>query len=665
LFQRTQFKVILSFVGVSVFVGVLSLVVGWQLINNTVMSEAETRISQDLNAAWEIYNNRRDSISLTLGITTLDEFFLSALEQRDTEVLQRRLEDIAGQARLDFAGIVAPMAAPGPAGADALAEAPGDSELRTICRMGGAGDPPPVTHPEVINPAAGYALLRREPISGTVILRESYLRAEDPELVERARIEIVPTPRSAPREEEVETAGMSLAAAMPVFDGGVLQGVIYGGVLLNRSTEIVDRVRGTVFLDETYEGQSIGTATIFFEDLRISTNVRDSSGDRAIGTRVSREVKETVLDEGLRWTNPAFVVNDWYITAYDPIRDIYGERVGILYVGVLEEKYTDIRSQTLSVFIFITLAGIVMAIIFGYLLGRRLFHPVNQLIQVSKKVSQGDLSPEFAPVPKGEIGVLQTTFMEMLSSLKERDRQLKAASEIKLQQSEKQASIGRLAAGVAHEINNPLTGVLTFTHMLLRRKDLDEEVRSDLNTIAGATERVRGIVKGLLDFSRQTDIEAVETEINELIRSTIPLVENQALVKGIKFCFDPGEGIPKRTLDRNQIQSVLMNIIINAIDATDAGGHIIITTSLSISTGKDYQRGVEVAITDTGHGIPPDNLDKLFDPFFTTKDVGKGTGLGLSVSYGIIERHGGTIRVKSKIGQGSTFIIWLPIEAKN
>jgi two-component system NtrC family sensor kinase len=117
-------------------------------------------------------------------------------------------------------------------------------------------------------------------------------------------------------------------------------------------------------------------------------------------------------------------------------------------------------------------------------------------------------------------------------------------------------------------------------------------------------------------------------------------------------------------MDRSQMQSVLMNIIINAIDATDPGGHVIITTSLSVSTRNINRKGIEIAITDTGHGIEPDNLDRLFDPFFSTKEVGKGTGLGLSVSMGIVERHGGTIRVKSRKEQGSTFLIWLPLEAE-
>jgi two-component system NtrC family sensor kinase len=140
------------------------------------------------------------------------------------------------------------------------------------------------------------------------------------------------------------------------------------------------------------------------------------------------------------------------------------------------------------------------------------------------------------------------------------------------------------------------------------------------------------------------------------------LVENQALIKGVNLSFEPGEGLPTITLDRNQMQSVFLNIMINALDATDPGGSITITSGIGVSTSKPGQNGIEILCTDTGCGISPENLNKLFDPFFTTKDVGQGTGLGLSVSYGIVERHGGTIWVQSKVGKGSTFKVWLPMD---
>ena len=643
MFYSTRSKLILSFLGVSFLVCGVALLVGGQLLYKAVLNEATNRVRLDLNAAREIYLSRIKGVKVALNITTLGPIFRSAFERQDAQKIIPLLTNIAQQTELDFVGIVT-------------------KEGKTLCRIGPNSIPKENSPP---NPIANLALQQRIAVSGTVILNNEFLFAENPELANRARIKLLPTKRATPRSESEEFSGMALAAAVPVFESGNFLGVLYGGVLLNRSQEIVDRVRDTVFQHEIYKGQSIGTATIFFKDIRIATNVLSPDGSRAIGTVASEEVTKHVLTDGKKWTDRAFVVNDWYITAYEPIEDIFGQRVGMLYVGVLEAKYADVRWNALSLFIMITVAGMVLALALGYVIASKMSRPVKQLIEASNQVSQGNLSPKIGPISKSEIGVLQKTFKQMLTSLQERDKRQRVESEIKLLQSEKQASIGKLAGGVAHEVNNPLTGIFTFTHMLLRRKDIPEEVRIDLETIAQETERVRKIVKGLLDFSRQTELNREPTEVNRLVRFTLSLVENQALIKGVSLNFEPGEGLPMITLDRNQIQSVLLNIIINALDATEPGGSITVTTNIGISTSKPGQEGIEILCTDTGFGIPPENLNRLFDPFFTTKDVGHGTGLGLSVSYGIVERHGGTIWVQSKVGKGSTFKVWLPTEEQS
>lgn len=641
MFYSTRSKLILSFLGVSILVGVVSLFVGSQLLYQTVLNEATTRISLDLNAAREIYLFRIKTIQTALNIATLDNDFRSSLYQRTTENLIRKLKNIAQQAALDFAGITT-----------------GDGYL--ICRIG--PNALPDRPARLQNPIINYVTKRGTAVAGTVVFDSSSLAEENPELARQAKIPVLPTPMSAQHTEKEETSGMALAAGIPIYENNELIGILYGGILLNRSKEIVDTVRETVFKHETYRGRSVGTATIFFKDLRISTNVIMPDGNRALGTQVSKEVRDRVLIGGERWTKRAFVVSDWYITAYEPILDIFGERVGILYVGVLEGKYKEVRRNVLSVFILITVTGVIVAIGLGYIMANKITHPVRQLIQASREVSLGTLMPNIGPPSRSELGILQKTFREMLASLQERYKKQRDESEYKLLLSEKQASIGRLAAGVAHEINNPLTGVLTFTHMLLRRDDLDEEARSDLTTIANETERVRKIVKGLLDFSRQTKLDQVPTDINKLVKETINLVENQALVKGIRLVFEPVEDLPVRTVDPSQLQCVMLNIIINALDATEPGKTVTVKTGIGVSTSKTEQRGIEIEVSDEGCGIPPENLDKLFDPFFTTKEVGQGTGLGLAVSYGIIERHGGTIYVHSEVGKGSSFTIWLPLE---
>ena len=643
MFYSTRSKLITSFLGLSILVCGVALLVGRQLLYDAFLNEATNRVRLDLNAAREIYIARIKGLKVALNITALGPAFRSALEKKDVPKLGHLLTEVGRQLELNFAGVIT-------------------KDGKSLCRIGPNAISKKASPP---NPIADLAFKHRTPVSGTVILSSEFLTAEDPELANRAKIRLLATQRSAPRSETEETWGMVLSAAVPIFEGENFLGVLYAGVLLNRSQEIVDQVRDTLFQQETYKGRTFGTSSIFFKDVRISTNFVSSDGARALGTLASEEVRKRVLTEGKMWTDRAFVVSDWYITAYEPIQDVFGQRVGMLGIGVLEAKYADVRSKALSVFIFITVAGTACAVGLGYIIANKISRPVRQLIEASIQVAQGNLSPEMGPVSKSEIGVLQQTFKKMVTSLEERDDRLKRESEIKLFQSEKQATIGKLAGGVAHEINNPLTGIITFTYMLLARKDLEEEVRSDLETIAQETERIGKIVKGLLDFSRQTALDRELTDVNQLVRLAFSLVENQALIKGITLEFESGEELPMLTLDRNQMQSVLLNIILNAVDATGPGGKIRILTGINESVSKTGRKGIEISCTDTGCGIPPENLDKLFDPFFTTKEIGHGTGLGLSVSYGIVERHGGAIWVQSKIGHGSTFTIWLPIDEQN
>jgi len=629
-------KLIASLIAVALFVGGVSLYTGVRLLNKYVLEEAANRVRLDLNAASEMYQTQIEQIRISLSITSLGSGFINSVSTRDIPDLIYRLQRLAHFIDLDYAGIVTETG-------QVL------GRISTVKMVGNTAT--------IDNPICLLALERRSSVDGTLVLTRDMLMEEDPQLAEKANIPRIIVP-SGDADGSHETNGMVITAAVPIFKGNSIIGVLYGGKVLNNSTELVDLIRDTVFQGETHRGSSIGTATIFLNDIRIATNVMSKAGKRAVGTMVSKEVQAAVLEKGEYWTGRTYVVSDWYITAYRPIDDIFGKRVGMLYVGVLEEKYTDIFKQALTVFILITVVGMLLAVGFGFALGNLIMGPVNRLIKASRQVSEGNLEPDIGPIPKGEFGLLQKTFSEMVATV----GRWQAASESKIIQSEKQASVGRLAAGVAHEINNPLTGVLTYSHMLLRRKDLDAEVRADLQTIVAATERVRKIVKGLLDFSRQTKLDPEPCDLNQLVSATVELLENQALVKGVAVNFLPGDHLPMVILDRSQIQSVLMNVIINALDATQPGGNIKIFTANSLSGNGTTQKGIEITIADTGSGIHPDHMHKLFDPFFTTKTVGQGTGLGLSVSQGIVHRHGGTIRVQSELGKGTRFFIWLPLE---
>jgi signal transduction histidine kinase len=230
-------------------------------------------------------------------------------------------------------------------------------------------------------------------------------------------------------------------------------------------------------------------------------------------------------------------------------------------------------------------------------------------------------------------------------------------NEERMMRSEKLASIGRLAAGIAHEINNPLTSVLTFSSLLLKKAENDDQ-KEKLGIIVQETTRCRRIVRDLLNFARQGEPKKEECSINQVIDSALSLTGNQMKIgdKRIAVKKELGE-LPLLQLDPNQMLEVFVNIMINAIDAMPQGGELSLATRLA-QDGKT----VEIRASDTGCGIPRQNLARIFDPFFTTKEAGKGTGLGLSVTYGIIDRHNGSIDVDSEVGRGTTLTIRLPVE---
>jgi two-component system NtrC family sensor kinase len=282
---------------------------------------------------------------------------------------------------------------------------------------------------------------------------------------------------------------------------------------------------------------------------------------------------------------------------------------------------------------------------FHYLVGK----PVNELLEATERVAEGDLDTKIAVRRNDEMGRLGCSFNEMTRRL--------AEAQAQIYQSSKLASIGRLAAGVAHEINNPLTGVLTYSSFLLKRTD-DPETREDLETIVRETKRCREIVRGLLDFSRQAPARKVSVDCNEVVRRSLDIVENQLAVKNVVVTTTLHESLPPVTADLNQLTQVLINLLVNAADAMESdGGDIFLSTSLHEVEG---QRRIEIKIADTGSGIPEAHLEQIFEPFFTTK-ANKGTGLGLAVVWGIIAEHGGAIRVDSKEGLGATFTIHLPL----
>ena len=241
----------------------------------------------------------------------------------------------------------------------------------------------------------------------------------------------------------------------------------------------------------------------------------------------------------------------------------------------------------------------------------------------------------------------------------EMEKQLEE-THLQLVNSEKMASLGKLAAGIAHEINNPMGGILIYSSLLMEALEGEDARRQDLEKIVQEATRCKEIVKSLLEFSRQTEPKMEPTDINKAITDGLFFLENQALFHNIEIVKNLAPQLPRVRGNGSQLKQVFMNIVVNAAEAMHGGGTLTITTGLS-----GDKKDIWIDFADTGEGIPQENLSRIFDPFFTTKEVGKGTGLGLSTSYGIIDGHGGRIDVKSQVGQGTTFRIELPAELED
>lgn len=512
------------------------------------------------------------------------------------------------------------------------------------------------------------------------------LERENPRLAEAARITLVETPRAAPSDRKLEDRAMVIRVIVPVRDPkGTMVALLDGGVLLNNSIGLVDDIRNLAYGPESLPEGSYGTVTVFLDDVSISTNVPVSPGERALGTRVSEVVRASVLDQGHTWVDYAFVVNDWYISAYEPIVDVYGKRVGMLYTGFLEAPFRHAYYRTLGAALLLLLLGMLVASLVVVRGATGIFKPIESIAAVVRDIRKGEDKRVGDLAKDDEIGELAEQFDETLNLLTLRNEQIRQAAERleskvdertrelkeknqrleetiaqleaarqQLVSAEKLAALGQLTAGVAHEINNPIAVIQGNMDVL--RQELGEDigrVQVEVDLILEQIARIHSIVDKLLRYSRPSryGTELQEVEPNRLIDETLVLVEHEIAAKNLYVETDY-EATNSITINAQELQQVLVNLLVNAAHASDTGSCIAIST-------RNCDGGVAISIRDQGIGIAPEHLPRVFDPFFTTKRVG-GTGLGLSVSYGLLRRYGGDIKVTSEPGRGTTFEVLLP-----
>jgi signal transduction histidine kinase len=260
-----------------------------------------------------------------------------------------------------------------------------------------------------------------------------------------------------------------------------------------------------------------------------------------------------------------------------------------------------------------------------------------------------------------EVDLLQNTVLELQLTQQELQARINAQreAEARLIQAAKLAAVGEMAAGIAHEMNNPLTSVVGFTELALEELPKEANARKDLELVLQEARRARSVVRRLLDFARQTETMRANADINEIVDDVLMLTRHLIQTNRIELVVRLGENLKWALVDRNQIKQVVINLINNALYATSEGGRILVQTEEQSRFGKSW---LTLTVRDNGIGIPPENLEKIFEPFFTTRGDQGGTGLGLSVTYGIVTDHGGMIEVESQVHVGSTFVVWLPLE---
>jgi two-component system NtrC family sensor kinase len=623
---------------------VLCWFIGAKLITDRVFRQAQQTVIGDLTSARKVY---QDEIQHLTGIVKV-----AALSSALTESLQ------SGQ----------------PAGIEKitglLLKSEGLSFLNVIDAQG-------VVRYRAANPPEKGDLLAADPLvaralkgtlaGGTQVYTTDQLNRDNPALARSATIAIKATPRSRPSAGTVLERGLMLVAAAPLrAEDGRVTGVLQAGLMLNNDERVVDAITRIV-----YDREVKGAATVFLGDVRIATSVRDAAGNRATGTLMSAAVAADVLDRGTPWSDRAFVLNDWYISAYEPIRDTEDRVVGALYVGMPERPFLNMRSNLNLVFTAVLLFVSFIGVTLSTWISRRLARPVRALAEGARRIAAGEHIEPVEVSTRDEIGLLADEFntmnrevnslkstleqkvIERTTQLEEKNQQL-LATQKELAKAERLSGLGLLAAGVAHEINNPLAVIRGNAELLQDEIPAPSEEREEVEAIMVEVGRIERIVNNLRVFSRCGLQRVTRFSLGQLLDDILDQIGHQIALEPFRIVRGYWGGDVEVEGDRDQLRQVLTNLVVNGLQAMEGGG--VLTLDLSPDQAGE---SVEIRIADSGCGIPAEHLEKLFTPFFSTK--ARGTGLGLAVSYGIVKDHGGDIRVASQPGQGATFTVVLPV----
>ncbi len=384
---------------------------------------------------------------------------------------------------------------------------------------------------------------------------------------------------------------------------------------------------------------------------------------------------------GIKYTNP--ILNEEACSGsgcHVPVKDdpVLGLLEICFSLNETDKMLNSELSSTLSANISV---AILLALSVGLAIWAWVHIPLTQFIKATQKISAGDLNFQIQHIPKNEIGLLVRSFNKMTRDLKAAKQEITAWSQDleqrvfdkttelehtqqQVMHIEKMASLGKLSATVAHELNNPMAGILTYSKLIQRKLTNEnispgnrDSVFQNLKMIESESDRLGKIIKDLLLFSKKQEPVFQDTDVNEIVRMSCQLIQHHLELNGIHLELELNPDLPHANIDQNQIKQALLALYVNAVEAMDSGGILTIKTN-----PLRHPQKVEIVVADNGRGIPREILDKIFEPFFTTKNAVKGFGLGLSVVYGIITNHHGSIEVSSKVNEGTSFSIKLPLK---
>ena len=625
----------LLFLVVVVAFGLLVAALGYFVVERDIIGRAQLKVKNDLDSAREIYQQEVGRVQDVVRLTAVRFFLKEAVLENGNKGIAHELERIWRSESLDVLTLT-------------------DASGRVIVR---SRNPSSLGDEMAEDTLVGRVLDDNEVVAGTVIVPREELLKESPELAEQAYMKFIPTPKARPRRETEETSGMMIKAAAPVLGAdGELRGVLYGGKLLNRDYMIVDKVKQTVYRAERYKGKDMGTATIFQGDLRISTNVQTEDGARAIGTRVSAQVNEQVLEQGQPWVARAFVVNDWYKTAYEPIKDVDGRIIGILYVGILEQPFVDMARNILLVYMSIVAVAMLVAAFLGYVLAGAIVRPVGRMAVATRQLSSGNLGYTVErETGTAELDVLAASFNEMSEQLREREEKLKAVNE-------QLAALNKTYLDLVGFVSHELKGIIATIMMnaaLVRDGylgEINERQKKALDAAKRSLDYLAETVRKFLDLSR---IEKGELEIK---KAPVLLLEDvfAPCLETFASEIDAGQmdvsnNIAKGTElqgDLDLLRVVANNLVGNAIKYGGDKGKVTLKS-------EDLGNRVRVEVYNDSRPITEDEKKSLFKRFSRLggergKKI-KGTGLGLFITREIIEKHGGRIWIEPR-ENGNSFI---------